>query len=300
MALLDAHLARRAFMAGERVHHGGHPDRLRSAPLARPAAGAARAGRTWSAGIAASWRSPPRAACSTFPLSLKDLPCSNAASSKSTSSPARPIAATRSPWCWTARACPTSGCSTSRAGPTFRKPLSCCRRDSDAADYRVRIFTPGGELPFAGHPTLGSCHAWLEAGRQAARAASSSCRTAKSGLVQDPARRFAPGFCGSAAQAQRAKSRRSGPGGAGLGAEGQPGHRGADAGQRPGLARPCCWTVRKPCSGSRPNHLQLKQLGLKVGVAAAYPRVAGGRPASRSARLRRAASASPKTRSPAA
>ncbi len=29
------------------------------------------------------------------------------------------------------------------------------------ADYYVRIFTPGGELPFAGHPTLGSCHAWL-------------------------------------------------------------------------------------------------------------------------------------------
>lgn len=35
-----------------------------------------------------------------------------------------------------------------------------------AADYRVRIFTPGGELPFAGHPTLGSCHAWLRAGGQ--------------------------------------------------------------------------------------------------------------------------------------
>jgi PhzF family phenazine biosynthesis protein len=32
------------------------------------------------------------------------------------------------------------------------------------ADYRVRIFTPGGELPFAGHPTLGSCAAWLAAG----------------------------------------------------------------------------------------------------------------------------------------
>lgn len=32
------------------------------------------------------------------------------------------------------------------------------------ADYRVRIFTPGGELPFAGHPTLGSAHAWLEGG----------------------------------------------------------------------------------------------------------------------------------------
>ena len=34
----------------------------------------------------------------------------------------------------------------------------------EAADYRVRIFTPGGELPFAGHPTLGSCHAWMQAG----------------------------------------------------------------------------------------------------------------------------------------
>jgi len=31
----------------------------------------------------------------------------------------------------------------------------------DGADYRVRIFTPSRELPFAGHPTLGSCHAWL-------------------------------------------------------------------------------------------------------------------------------------------
>ena len=33
-----------------------------------------------------------------------------------------------------------------------------------AADYRVRIFTGTGELPFAGHPTLGTCHAWLAAG----------------------------------------------------------------------------------------------------------------------------------------
>ena len=34
----------------------------------------------------------------------------------------------------------------------------------DGADYRVRIFTPVLELPFAGHPTLGTCHAWLQAG----------------------------------------------------------------------------------------------------------------------------------------
>jgi PhzF family phenazine biosynthesis protein len=38
-------------------------------------------------------------------------------------------------------------------------------RDPDA-DFRVRIFTVAGELPFAGHPTLGTCHAWLDAGHQ--------------------------------------------------------------------------------------------------------------------------------------
>ncbi len=36
------------------------------------------------------------------------------------------------------------------------------------ADYRVRIFTLAGELPFAGHPTLGSCHAWLTGGGEPA------------------------------------------------------------------------------------------------------------------------------------
>lgn len=35
------------------------------------------------------------------------------------------------------------------------------------ADYRVRIFTPSQELPFAGHPTLGSCHVWLASGGKA-------------------------------------------------------------------------------------------------------------------------------------
>ncbi len=37
-----------------------------------------------------------------------------------------------------------------------------------AADYRARIFYPGGELPFAGHPTLGSCFSWLKAGHKPA------------------------------------------------------------------------------------------------------------------------------------
>src|SRR5688500_12293475 len=37
------------------------------------------------------------------------------------------------------------------------------------ADYRLRIFTPRAELSFAGHPTLGSAHAWLENGGQPVR-----------------------------------------------------------------------------------------------------------------------------------
>ncbi len=47
---------------------------------------------------------------------------------------------------------------------TFLLPPS-----DERADYRVRIFTPQRELPFAGHPTLGSAHAWLEAGGPPAR-----------------------------------------------------------------------------------------------------------------------------------
>ena len=52
-----------------------------------------------------------------------------------------------------------------------------------AADYRVRIFTPGGELPFAGHPTLGSCAAWLAAGGQP-RAKSEVVQECGVGLVR--------------------------------------------------------------------------------------------------------------------
>ena len=46
---------------------------------------------------------------------------------------------------------------------TFLLPPTPAGR-AQGADYRVRIFTPVGELPFAGHPTLGSCHAWLAHG----------------------------------------------------------------------------------------------------------------------------------------
>jgi PhzF family phenazine biosynthesis protein len=55
--------------------------------------------------------------------------------------------------------------------------------DDPAADYRVRIFTPESELPFAGHPTLGSCHAWLEAGGQP-RSGGSAIQECGAGLVE--------------------------------------------------------------------------------------------------------------------
>ena len=48
---------------------------------------------------------------------------------------------------------------------TFVLPASP-EAQAQGADYRLRIFTPGSELPFAGHPTLGSCHAWLAHGGQ--------------------------------------------------------------------------------------------------------------------------------------
>ena len=55
--------------------------------------------------------------------------------------------------------------------------------EDPGADYKVRIFTPDAELPFAGHPTLGSCHAWLEAGG-VARDPSTIVQECGSGLVK--------------------------------------------------------------------------------------------------------------------
>jgi len=59
------------------------------------------------------------------------------------------------------------------------------------ADYHVRIFTPVGELPFAGHPTLGTCHAWLGAGGEP-RQADVIVQECGAGLV--PIRRTAEGL----------------------------------------------------------------------------------------------------------
>lgn len=63
--------------------------------------------------------------------------------------------------------------------------------DIGAADYRVRIFTPMMELPFAGHPTLGTCHAWLEAGG-VARSGETIVQECGAGLI--PVRRTEAGL----------------------------------------------------------------------------------------------------------
>ncbi len=60
------------------------------------------------------------------------------------------------------------------------------------ADYRVRIFTPSLELPFAGHPTLGTCHAWLTLGGGSPRAGDVIVQECAAGLI--PVRRSDEGL----------------------------------------------------------------------------------------------------------
>ena len=145
------------------------------------------------------------------------------------------------------------------------------------ADYRVRIFTPGGELPFAGHPTLGSCHAWLEAGGSPRRS-EVVVQECKVGLVRirreaarlafaaPPLKLGAPDPASLAQVTQALGLRASqiidaqlldnGPVWLGLLLDSPP-------------------TVL----GLQPDHGKLKALGQKVGVAARYPQADASEPA---------------------
>ena len=125
----------------------------------------------------------------------------DARSRRSTSSPPRPTAATRSPSCSTATASTTDAMQrfahwTNLSETTFVLPPT-----HPEADYRVRIFTPTLELPFAGHPTLGTCHAWLEAGGQA-RDGDRIVQECGAGLV--PVRRTEDGLAFAAPPLMRA------------------------------------------------------------------------------------------------
>ena len=137
------------------------------------------------------------------------------------------------------------------------------------ADYRVRIFTPGGEMRFAGHPTLGSCHAWLQAGGQP-RSAQQIVQECQVGLV--PIRRegtrlsFAAPPLTRSAPSPMTLARLA----AALGLKAQ------DVRAAQLLDNGTTWlglllddphTVLQ----LKPDQLELKNLGHKVGVAAVYP-----------------------------
>ena len=137
------------------------------------------------------------------------------------------------------------------------------------ADYALRIFTPGGELPFAGHPTLGSCFAWLAAGGQPKSPDCVMQQCAK-GLV--PIRREAAGRLAFAAPAmqltapspsQLAKVAQA------LGVTAVQVQRAQVLDNGPqwlGLLLDSADTVL----ALQPDHAALAQLGLKVGVAGVH------------------------------
>lgn len=127
-----------------------------------------------------------------------------------------------------------------------------------SADYRVRIFTPGGELPFAGHPTLGSAQAWLDAGGVPQRAGEvvQECGV---GLVR--VRRVDLNGAGAATRLafQAPPLRRSGPADAETVAQALAALRLADAAAVRAL---------------QPDFATMAAAGLKIGVVGAWP--AGG------------------------
>ena len=139
------------------------------------------------------------------------------------------------------------------------------------ADYRVRIFTPGGELSFAGHPTLGSCHAWLQAGGQP-KDASVIVQECGIGLIR--IRREA---CTQRLAFAAPPLRRSPPDAQMLAGVG------AALGIQDSQIRAAQWLDNGPVWLAllldsaetvlqlTPDHLALEQLAVKVGVAAFYP-----------------------------
>ena len=154
------------------------------------------------------------------------------------------------------------------------------------ADYRVRIFTPGGELPFAGHPTLGTCHAWLQAGGQP-RAATDIVQECKIGLVKIRRDGARLAFAAPALT-------RSAPGPALLAqVAGALGLKASQIVAAQMLDNGPIWVTLLLDSVDtvlqlQPNHLELKNLGYKVGVAGLEQATPGAGLISRSNREARA------------
>ena len=159
----------------------------------------------------------------------------------------------------------------------------------EAADYRLRIFTPGGELPFAGHPTLGSCFAWLAAGGQPKRADT---------IVQQCAQGLIPIWRDGERLAFAAPpSVRSDPSPALLAQVAQAlGVPATQVQRAQWLDNGPAWLTLLLDSADtvlalEPDHAQLAKLGQKVGVAGVHPAQGAMQLISRSSREARAFSA---------
>ncbi len=151
---------------------------------------------------------------------------------------------------------------------TFVLPPSDAAKAA-GADYRVRIFTPGGELPFAGHPTLGTCHAWLQAGGQPQQASGQIIQECQQGLI--PIRRDAARLAFAAPALKRSAPRPAVlaqvAGALGLKASQIMAAHLLDNGP---VWLSLLLDTPQTVLQLSPNHAELKKLGLKVGVAAVY------------------------------
>ena len=136
-----------------------------------------------------------------------------------------------------------------------------------AADYRLRIFTPSAELPFAGHPTIGSAHAWLEAGGEP-REEAEIVQECGAGLVRVRRGRTARLRGAAAAPRGAGQRRRARPGSSGRSASARttsstsPGATTALAGWW------CCCATRTRCSPCEPDWSSFG--GLDIGVVGPY------------------------------
>lgn len=150
---------------------------------------------------------------------------------------------------------------------TFLLPPTAAGKAA-GADYRLRIFTPGGELPFAGHPTLGSARAWLAGGGQPAQT-NVLLQECGVGLVRLEAQEGRWAFAAPPSKKQAVPQDKLQ---ALLTALGVQAHQVIDSQILNNGPEWWSFLLDSPDTvlALSPNHLALKQLGAKVGVTAIY------------------------------